>query len=170
MLIFLLVQWAGSFLEASLTLVKILQKQQSARCWKKQVLHQMLSKSVRVRLVAGVRTQFEKVLTLRHQHQMAFDVSDIYVICKLKPLTSTISVCQHEISDCQWMPVQAFRESTRHPMTRFAVDIALRSQAGESVGIACTAMDSPVRAGVRFQLYHSEAAADADERTTRTGH
>lgn len=56
----------------------------------------------------GVRTHFLKLVGFRHWHGYRFGRSDIYFICRLKPLTYDIRIQESEIDDCQWMPLDDF--------------------------------------------------------------
>lgn len=44
-------------------------------------------------------------MAFRQQHRLTnyYDLSDLYFICRLKPVTFDINPCQDEIRKCQWM-------------------------------------------------------------------
>lgn len=69
----------------------------------------------------GVKTQFECLLLMRHVHKFAFDCSDFYFICLLRPLTFDITNCQHEIHDCRWTPIDQIRNELTN-LNRVAID------------------------------------------------
>jgi 8-oxo-dGTP pyrophosphatase MutT (NUDIX family) len=56
----------------------------------------------------GVRTQFQALACFRHWHGYRHGKSDIYFVCRLKPLSQDISMQTEEIAECLWMPVNAF--------------------------------------------------------------
>ncbi len=56
----------------------------------------------------GIKTTFEKLVCLRHWHGYRYGQSDIYFICRLAPLTHTITKQDSEIHDARWMPLQEF--------------------------------------------------------------
>lgn len=56
----------------------------------------------------GVITQFEALLCFRHWHGYRFGKSDIYFICRLRPLTRDIVMQEDEIAACRWLPVQDY--------------------------------------------------------------
>ena len=49
--------------------------------------------------------EFKSIVAFRQQHRLTnyFDLSDLYFICRLKPLSFDIHPCQEEIRKCQWM-------------------------------------------------------------------
>ena len=51
--------------------------------------------------------EFQSVLAFRQHHHlpMAFGQSDLYFICRMKPLTYKIIPCPDEVLKCQWLPV-----------------------------------------------------------------
>jgi 8-oxo-dGTP diphosphatase len=56
----------------------------------------------------GVQTQFQALACFRHWHGYRHGKSDIYFVCRLKPLSQDISMQTEEIAECLWMPVNAF--------------------------------------------------------------
>ncbi|XP_021765823.1 nudix hydrolase 8-like [Chenopodium quinoa] len=56
----------------------------------------------------GIDTEFVEVIAFRHAQNMAFEKSDLFFICMLKPLSSEIKVDDHEIIAAKWMPVVEF--------------------------------------------------------------
>ena len=56
----------------------------------------------------GIRTSFISLMCFRHWHGYRYGKSDIYFICRLKPLTFTINKQDTEIEDCLWMPVDEY--------------------------------------------------------------
>ncbi|KAH9608172.1 hypothetical protein KSS87_008238, partial [Heliosperma pusillum] len=45
----------------------------------------------------GIDTEFTEVIASRHAQNMAFEKSDLFFICTLKPLSTEIKVDDHEI-------------------------------------------------------------------------
>ena len=63
----------------------------------------------------------------RQQHQMrnAFDKSDIYIICRMSPLSYGISRCEDEIAQCEWMKLSVLlTHPDTGPITRLAARLA----------------------------------------------
>ena len=56
----------------------------------------------------GIRAEFEALICFRHWHGARFGKSDIYFICRLKPLSHEITRAEGEIAECLWMPVQEY--------------------------------------------------------------
>lgn len=52
-------------------------------------------------------SEFKSILSFRqqHNHPGAFGCSDIYVVCRLSPLTFDIRICPTELEDARWMKV-----------------------------------------------------------------
>ena len=48
----------------------------------------------------GVHSKFCSLLCLRHQHGLRFGTSDLYIMCRLKPLTLDVQPCATEIGVC----------------------------------------------------------------------
>ena len=60
----------------------------------------------------GIQTRFISLNCFRHWHGYRFGKSDIYFVCRLEPLTFSISHQEEEIEECLWMPVE---EYVSHP-------------------------------------------------------
>lgn len=60
----------------------------------------------------GVKTEFASVIAFRqqHQHPSAFGRSDLYIVCRLRPLTFDILPCDQEVLKCQWMHIHELRD------------------------------------------------------------
>ncbi|KAE8702438.1 Nudix hydrolase 8 [Hibiscus syriacus] len=58
----------------------------------------------------GIDTEFVEVVAFRHVHNVAFEKSDLFFICILKPLSTEIMVDDHEIEAAKWMPLVEFVE------------------------------------------------------------
>lgn len=61
----------------------------------------------------GIVAEFQSVLAFRQHHYlpMAFDQSDLYFICRMKPLSFEITPCQDEVLKCQWLPIKELQLS-----------------------------------------------------------
>ena len=59
----------------------------------------------------GIYTQFIGIVCLRHRHGFRFGTSDLYIVCRLKPLSKEITSDPHEIEDCKWMPLTNYFSS-----------------------------------------------------------
>ena len=59
----------------------------------------------------GVRTRFLAINSIRHRHTGAFDHSDLYIVCRLAPLSREIVIQASEIEECFWMPVDDYLTS-----------------------------------------------------------
>ena len=76
----------------------------------------------------GVETRFEAAVGMRNMHGYRHGKSDIYVVCRLTPLTSEITIQPEEIEECRWMPVEDYLSSAQvSPFNRRTVQSALDS-------------------------------------------
>ena len=74
----------------------------------------------------GVRTRFLAINSIRHRHTGAFNHSDLYIVCRLMPLSEDIVIQTSEIEDCCWMPVADYLDSDDvHDFNRRIVHDAL---------------------------------------------
>ncbi|XP_016491217.1 nudix hydrolase 8-like [Nicotiana tabacum] len=58
----------------------------------------------------GIDTEFEEVIAFRHAHNVAFEKSDLFFVCLLRPLSTRIMVDDLEIQAAKWMPLVKFVE------------------------------------------------------------
>ncbi|KAG5588953.1 hypothetical protein H5410_039467 [Solanum commersonii] len=58
----------------------------------------------------GIDTEFVEVMAFRHVHDVAFQKSDLFFVCLLRPLSKQIMVDDLEIQDAKWMPLVEFVE------------------------------------------------------------
>ncbi|XP_065827533.1 nucleoside diphosphate-linked moiety X motif 6-like isoform X2 [Oscarella lobularis] len=60
----------------------------------------------------GIDTEFRSLLAFRQHHHLpgAFGRSDLFFVCRLRPLTFRISPCEDEILKCEWMDVEEMNE------------------------------------------------------------
>ena len=75
----------------------------------------------------GIECESQGVIAFRHIHKFAFDCSDLYIICHLKPTknnskqaeeqnqsneskdTLAVKKCSFEIDDCKWFSIDELR-------------------------------------------------------------
>ncbi|KAL3743316.1 hypothetical protein ACJRO7_018592 [Eucalyptus globulus] len=58
----------------------------------------------------GIDTEFIEVIGFRHAHSIAFNKSDLFFICMLRPLSTQIMIDDDEIQAAKWMPLVEFVE------------------------------------------------------------
>lgn len=85
-----------------------------------------------VREETGVVCAFDSLLAVRQLHGYRFGHSDLYLVCKLRPLSETIAFDAEEIGACRWMAVEEFLAGELSPMNRALVARA----AGQTRGLA----------------------------------
>ncbi|MEJ2601168.1 MAG: NUDIX domain-containing protein [Anaerolineales bacterium] len=56
----------------------------------------------------GVQAEFESLICLRHWHGYRYGKSDIYFVCRLRPLNHAIIRPETEIHEVLWMPVAEY--------------------------------------------------------------
>ena len=77
----------------------------------------------------GIRTEFQYLSCFRHWHGYRYDKSDIYFVCRLKPLTFEITPDPEEISEAIWMPVEEYlNDPETHPYNQKIVRTVLKGQ------------------------------------------
>jgi ADP-ribose pyrophosphatase YjhB (NUDIX family) len=104
----------------------------------------------------GIQTSFEGLLTMRHQHGVAFGRSDIYCIAKLQTLedsseATAITRCEYELEKVWWMPLSEARAKNSHPMMAVALDAAENS--GGLLSLAEEEHPSVVPGRAPYKLY-----------------
>ena len=55
-----------------------------------------------------VDTEFVDVVAFRHAHNVAFQKSDLFFICMLRPTSNNIKIDETEIQAAKWMPLEEF--------------------------------------------------------------
>lgn len=56
----------------------------------------------------GIDTEFMWLSSIAHLKQWRLNKSNIYMICRLKPLNNVIKIDPIEIAECKWMPVEEY--------------------------------------------------------------
>ena len=77
----------------------------------------------------GVRTRFHAVVCMRNMHGYRHGKSDIYIVCRLTPLSFDITIQQDEIEECLWMPLPKYLTSADvSPFNKTIVQAATQSR------------------------------------------
>ena len=76
-----------------------------------------------VREETGVVSEFKNIIGFRHQNELAFGKSDIYIFCLMKAISTHICIDENELSDACWMPIEDFINTTKHPMNKIVFSI-----------------------------------------------
>lgn len=97
----------------------------------------------------GIRSEFCSVIAFRQQHNYptAFGRSDLYVICRLRPLTYEINACKDEIKMCQWLDLSYLLNYTENNLTRLVAQLIKhgRDNGFDSIDIKPREMSSPIK-------------------------
>ncbi|XP_056419868.1 nucleoside diphosphate-linked moiety X motif 6 isoform X1 [Hyla sarda] len=111
----------------------------------------------------GIQSEFQSLLSIRqqHKHPGAFGKSDMYIICRLKPLSYSINFCPQECLRCEWMDLKelAYTSNTT-PITSRIAKLLLYGYRQGFHHIDLTVKTYPaVYSGLFYSLYHKELPA-----------
>ncbi|XP_017312189.1 nucleoside diphosphate-linked moiety X motif 6 isoform X1 [Ictalurus punctatus] len=106
----------------------------------------------------GIRSEFRSLVSIRqqHHHPGAFGNSDMYLICRLAPVTYEINFCKHECLRCEWMDLAELAKiSDAAPITsRIAKLLLFGLQNGfENIDLSMEELPA-VYTGLVYQIYH----------------
>ncbi len=59
----------------------------------------------------GVDAEFVSLVCFRHWHGYRYGKSDIYFVCRLRPLTQDVTIQAEEIAEALWMPVTEYLDA-----------------------------------------------------------
>ncbi|XP_051916300.1 nucleoside diphosphate-linked moiety X motif 6 [Hippocampus zosterae] len=108
----------------------------------------------------GIRSEFRSLLSIRqqHNHPGAFGMSDIYVICRLSPLSYDIHFCRRECERCEWLSLaELARTADTTPITTRVARLLLHGleRGFKSIDLAMEELPA-VYSGMFYQLYHRQ--------------
>ncbi|KAM4809957.1 nucleoside diphosphate-linked moiety X motif 6 isoform 1-T1 [Rhinophrynus dorsalis] len=117
----------------------------------------------------GIKSEFKSLLSIRqqHNHPGAFGKSDLYIICRLKPLSYSINFCPQECLKCEWMDLHelAYSSNTTLITSRIAKLLLYGYKEGFH-RIDLTMRTFPaVYSGLFYSLYHKELPETYEIRT-----
>ena len=106
----------------------------------------------------GVRSEFLSLLSVRQQHDLpgAFGASDLYLICRLRPLSYAIDFCTEECLRCDWLPLaELARTEETTPITSRVARLLLHGLEHGWAAVDLPAETLPAaQPGRCYQLYH----------------
>jgi len=101
----------------------------------------------------GINTEFVSIVCFRHQHPGMFDRSDIYFICRLRPLTFDLVPEESEIAECKWVDLETYvNDPSIFPLNRTIAKMVLQNVKGHKQEIKPQQVDS-VMARTFAELY-----------------
>ncbi len=114
----------------------------------KENISQALSREVLEE--TGVTVCAESIVTLSHFSPGQFGESNIYMVCRAKPLTKEINIIDdHEIIEARWMAVDEYiHRKDVHPYNKKIIKTALRND-----GIKLDANDFSLRKNHQHEFY-----------------
>jgi len=72
----------------------------------------------------GIKAVFQEVICFRQQTNFHFGLTDMYFVCRLKPLTFDINKDDGEIDDCKWLDFDEFmRIQAKFPLLQEVSEI-----------------------------------------------
>lgn len=108
----------------------------------------------------GVHSEFRSLLSIRqqHNHPGAFGMSDMYIICRLSPLTYDINFCTQECLRCEWLDLAELAKTNETtPITTRIARLLLHGLEQGFDKIDLTMEELPaVYSGMFYQLYHRQ--------------
>lgn len=94
--------------------------------------NEMISKAVKREVFeeTGVKVEFESIISLSHLYPHQFHKSNLYVVCKAKPLSEKIDIKDtQEIIDAKWIDVQEYiNDEENFLFVRNLVKVAIKNQ------------------------------------------
>ncbi|XP_027027518.1 nucleoside diphosphate-linked moiety X motif 6 isoform X2 [Tachysurus fulvidraco] len=106
----------------------------------------------------GIRSEFRSLLSIRqqHHHPGAFGNSDMYLICRLAPVTYNINFCKHECLRCEWMDLAKLaKASDGAPITSRIAKLLLYGLENGFDNIDLSMEELPaVYTGLVYQIHH----------------
>ncbi|KAL5207294.1 hypothetical protein ABZP36_031729 [Zizania latifolia] len=112
----------------------------------------------------GIDTEFVELISFRHAHNVAFQKSDLFFICMLRPLSDGIMVDDVEIQAAKWMPLAEFVEQPfiqEDDMFRKITDIFVQRLHRRYCGLAASRVTSRFDGGTST-LYFNVADQPGD--------
>ncbi|KAM9849635.1 nucleoside diphosphate-linked moiety X motif 6 [Aulostomus maculatus] len=117
----------------------------------------------------GVQSEFRSLLSIRqqHNHPGAFGMSDMYIICRLSPLTYDINFCRQECLRCEWLDLAELAKTNETtPITSRVARLLLHGLEEGFHRIDLSMEELPaVYSGMFYQLYHRQLPPSQPART-----
>uniref|UniRef100_A0A5B6ZLP9 Putative nudix hydrolase 2-like n=1 Tax=Davidia involucrata TaxID=16924 RepID=A0A5B6ZLP9_DAVIN len=88
---------------------------------------------------AGIETEFVEVLAFRQSHKSFFGKSDLFFVCKLRPLSCDIQKQDSEIKAAQWMPIEEYAAQPfvqKHDQFSYVAKICLAKKDNHYAGFS----------------------------------
>ncbi|XP_066498475.1 nucleoside diphosphate-linked moiety X motif 6 [Hoplias malabaricus] len=106
----------------------------------------------------GIQSEFRSLLSIRqqHNHPGAFGMSDMYLICRLSPVTYDISFCTQECLRCEWLDLaELSKTKDTTPVTSRIARLLLYGLEKGFENIDLNMEEVPaVYTGLFYQIYH----------------
>ncbi|XP_062219817.1 nudix hydrolase 8-like [Phragmites australis] len=110
----------------------------------------------------GINSEFVELIAFRHAHNVAFQKSDLFFICMLRPLPGDIKIDEVEIQAAKWMPLAEFIEQPfiqdDHMFKKIA-DICMQRLRERYCGLTAHSVISKFDGGTST-LYHNVAGPE----------
>uniref|UniRef100_A0A0A9GTQ6 Nudix hydrolase domain-containing protein n=1 Tax=Arundo donax TaxID=35708 RepID=A0A0A9GTQ6_ARUDO len=113
----------------------------------------------------GIDSEFVELIAFRHAHNVAFQKSDLFFICILRPLSSVIKIDEVEIQAAKWMPLAEFIKQPfiqDDHMFRKIADICMQRLRKRYCGLTAHHVVSRFDGGTST-LYHNVAEPERED-------
>lgn len=104
----------------------------------------------------GIETTFDSVLGMASTHPYRFGKSNIYIVCKLVPLTTDVNVLDtQEIEDAKWVfPQDYLADSNNSPFNKYLVKSLVNAS-----GLAKSTLDLSQFSKLKHELFLANGLA-----------
>lgn len=97
----------------------------------------------------SIDTRFEELLGFRHHHRGQFGTSNLYFVCRLSPLTMSITIDPAEIADARWIPAKDYiADETKGQLNRHVVAVA-----ASNAGLASIELDNYMDGPASYEFF-----------------
>ncbi|KAF8765503.1 hypothetical protein HU200_008652 [Digitaria exilis] len=113
----------------------------------------------------GIDTEFMELIAFRHAHNVAFQKSDLFFICVLRPLSNDIRIDEAEIQAAKWMPLAEFIEQPfiqEDHMFRKIADICVQRLRKRYCGLTAHHVASKFDGGTSTLYYNAGETEPGD--------
>ena len=102
--------------------------------------------------------EFKSVIAFRQHHQIprSFNQSDLYFLCRMKPITYNITPCPDEVIKCEWIKLDALSQADDvTPLVHKIVKLLRFGKLNgfKSIDNYCNEISS-VYPGLKYKLFH----------------
>ena len=116
-----------------------------------------------------ILVEFKSIIAFRQHHQIprAFNQSDLYFLCRMKPITYDITPCPDEVFKCQWIKLDALSQANDvTPLVHVIVNLLRFGQMKGFESIDNYSHEIPsVYPGLKYKLFYRTNLCDYESHT-----